>query len=64
MDPNGNGYVEQPEFAEYMRNYGIHIDEERSLYLFHLIQSLNAESKEKGSSHNGKKLNLYYHRKN
>ena len=64
MDPNGNGYVEQPEFAEYMRNYGIHIDEERSLYLFHLIQGLNAESKEKGSSHNGKKCDPHCHRKN
>ena len=57
MDPNGNGYVEHPEFAKYLDNYGIHIDKERSLYLFHLIQSLNAESAE-GSTNNGKLVTI------
>ena len=56
MDPNGNGYVEKLEFGAYLQNYGIHLDEERSAYLFYLIQSLNAESKENGSSHNGKRI--------
>ena len=54
MDPNGNGYVEQPEFEKYLEMYGIKIDKERCGYLFSLIQSHNAELEDGGSSHNGK----------
>ena len=53
MDPNGNGYVEQPEFASFLHEYGIHFDHERSLYLFKLIESLNSEYYERGSCQNG-----------
>ena len=35
MDPNGNGYVEQPEFEKYLEMYGIKIDKERCGYLFY-----------------------------
>ena len=54
MDPNGNGYVEQPEFEKYLEIYGISIDKERCGYLFSLIQSHNAEHEDGGTSHNGK----------
>ena len=54
MDPNGNGYVEFPEFEKYLGSYGICIESERRQYLFHLIQSMNAETSE-GSTSNGKR---------
>ena len=55
MDPNGNGYVEQPEFEKYLLKYGVSLDKERADYIFAVIQSLNAELRDKGeSSHNGK----------
>ena len=54
MDPNGNGYVEQPEFEKYLLKYGVSLDKERADYIFAVIQSLNAELRDKGeSSHNG-----------
>ena len=54
MDPNGNGYVEQPEFEKYLGRYGICLQPERASYVFTLIRSLNAEMRKKGeSSHNG-----------
>ena len=54
MDPNGNGYVEQPEFEKYLVKYEISLQQDRASYLFALIQSMNAEMREKGeSSHNG-----------
>ena len=28
MDPNGNGYVEQPEFEKYLVEHGINIDKD------------------------------------
>ena len=60
MDPNGNGYVEQPEFEKYLVKYGISHSQERTTYLFALIQSLNAEMREKGeSSHNGNLIMEY-----
>ena len=54
MDPNGNGYVEQPEFDKYLVKYRVSLHQDRSSYLFTLIQSLNIEMRDKGeSSHNG-----------
>ena len=54
MDPNGNGYVEQPEFEKYLGKYGVSLHPERASYVFALIQSLNAEMRDKGeSSRNG-----------
>ena len=54
MDPNGNGYVEQSEFEKYLLKYGISLSQDRATYLFALIQSLNAEMRDKGeSSRNG-----------
>ena len=54
MDPDGSGYVEQAEFEKYLVKYGINLDQERAAYLFTVIQSLNAEMREKGeSSHHG-----------
>ena len=55
MDQNGNGYVEELEFQTFMENSDIHLSEERSSYLFHLIQSLNAESRDHGSTKKGLK---------
>ena len=60
MDPNGNGYVEQPEFEKYLEMYGIKIDKERCGYLFSLIQSHNAELEDGGSSHNGNIVLPYF----
>ena len=55
MDPNGNGYVEQPEFEKYLLKYGVSLDQERADYIFAVIQSRNAEMRDRGeSSHNGK----------
>ena len=54
MDPNGNGYVEQPEFEKYLLKYGVSLDQERADYIFAVIQSRNAEMRDRGeSSHNG-----------
>lgn len=58
MDPNGNGYVEQSEFEKYLVKYGISLSQDRASYLFALIQSLNAEMRDKGeSSRNGNLIN-------
>ena len=55
MDPNGNGYVEQPEFESYLLKYGVSLDRHRADYVFAIIQSRNAEMRDRGeSSHNGK----------
>ena len=57
MDPNGNGYVEQPEFEKYLVKYGICLHQDRATYLFSLIQSRNAEMREKReSSRNGNSI--------
>ena len=54
MDPNGNGYVEQPEFEKYLLKYGVSLDQERADYIFAVIQSRNAEMRDRGeSSHSG-----------
>jgi len=51
MDPNGNGYVEQKEFEEYMINHGTPLSKERMAQLFKSIQestSLNSEMEHTG----------------
>jgi len=66
MDPNGNGYVEQPEFEKYLVEHGINIDKERVGYLFSLIHSLNAEMDNEVSTNKGitlQDLLLYYSNK-
>jgi len=51
MDPDGNGFVEEKEFEEYLSNHGTHLSKERLEQLYKSISestTLNSEMEQKG----------------
>ena len=49
MDPNGNGFVTQKEFEQYLRSQGSHLSKERTELLFkNILEGATIDMEESG----------------